>query len=208
MVRIVTGRRPFQGLALELDLRSKDGLPRIGLVDDSIPDFLEDPRLRMPNARMDAALPGLQVEKVAWRHMLRRPCLVVPEVDPEMGLVRALVRREPNVPVNPRDGSTERAGVPDDVRADLLQAVPGVADETHGRFEHDCLKLSLVRIEPFLAVVLRQTSEEIEELGREVFSPFPHATLLLNPFPILDRGSAVEHWREGTGVEDDPERPN
>jgi len=57
MVRIVTGRGPFQGLALELDLRSKDGLPHIGLVDDSITDFLEDPRLRMPNARMDAALP-------------------------------------------------------------------------------------------------------------------------------------------------------
>src|SRR5438034_6851604 len=63
MVRIEAGWRPFQGLALEFDLRSKDGLPSIGLVDDSIPDFLEDPRLRMPDAGMDAALPGLQVEK-------------------------------------------------------------------------------------------------------------------------------------------------
>src|SRR5438034_8011852 len=133
MVRIEAGWRPFQGLALEFDLRSKDGLPSIGLVDDSIPDFLEDPRLRMPDAGMDAALPGLQVEKVAWCHMLRRSCLVVPEVDPDMGLVRALVRREPNIPVNPGDGSAERPGVPDDVGTDLLQAVPGVADETHGR---------------------------------------------------------------------------
>src|SRR5438309_3985183 len=162
----------------------------------------------MPNARMDAALPGFQVKKVAWRHMLRRSCLVVPEVDPDMGLVRALVRREPNIPVNPGDGSAERPGVPDDVGTDFFQPGPRVADETHGRLEHDRLKLSLVRIEPFLAVVLRQTSEEIEELRREVFSPFPRATLLLNPFPILDRGSAVEHWREGTGVEDDAERPD
>src|SRR2546421_8105244 len=208
MVRIVTGRGPFQGLAFELDLRSKDGLPRIGLVDDSITDFLEDSRLRMPNARMDVALPGLQVEKVAWRHVLRRPCFVVPEMDPDMGLVRTFVRREPNVPVNPRDGSTERARVSDDVRTDLLQAVPGVAVVTHGRFEHDRLKLSLVRIKPFFAVVLRQTSEESEELRREIFSTFPHATLLLNALPILDHGSAVEHWREGTGVEDDPDRPD
>src|SRR3989440_4001224 len=157
---------------------------------------------------MDATPPGLQVEKVAWRHALRRSCLVVPEVDPDMGLVWALVRREPNIPVNPGDGSTERAGVPDDVGTDLLQAVPGVADETHGRFEYDRLKLSLVRIKPFLAVVLRQTSEESEELRREIFSTFPHATLLLNALPILDHGSAVEHWREGTGVEDDPDRPD
>src|SRR5205807_8227225 len=133
----------------------------------------------MPNARMDAALPGFQVKKVAWRHMLRRSCLVVPEVDPDVGLIRALVRREPNVPVDSRDGSTERAGVPDDVRTDLLQAVPGVADETHGRLEHDRLELSLVRIEPFLAVVFRQTPEEIEELRREVLGSFPHGTLLL-----------------------------
>src|SRR5205807_1962112 len=124
MVRIEAGWRPFQGLALEFDLRSKDGLPSIGLVDDSIPDLFEDSRLRMPNARMDAAFPGLQVEKVARRHMLRRSCLVVPEVDPDMGLVRALVRREPNVPVNPRDGSTERAGVPDDVGTDFFQPGP------------------------------------------------------------------------------------
>src|SRR6184192_1686195 len=130
--------------------------------------------------------------------MLRRSCLVVPEVDPDMGLVRALVRREPNIPVDSRDRSAERPGVPDDVGTDLLQSVPGVADETHGRFEHDRLKLSLVRIKPFLAVVLRQTSEESEELRREVFSTFPHATLLLNALPILDRGSAESRMGEGT----------
>src|SRR5207245_1159045 len=121
-----------------------------------------------------------------------------PEVDPDMGLVRALVRREPNVPVDSRDGSAEGAGVPNDVGTDLLQPGPRVADEAYGWLEHDRLELSLVRIKPFLAVVFRQTAEEIEELGREVLGAFPHGILLLNGFPIPDRGSAVEHWREGT----------
>src|SRR5438046_3377390 len=123
MVRIEAGWRPFQGLALEFDLRSKDGLPSIGLVDDSIPDLFEDPRLRMPDAGMDAALPGLQVEKVAWCHMLRRSCLVVPEVDPDMGLVRALVRRETNIPVNQGNGYDERPGDASDVGSALFIAV-------------------------------------------------------------------------------------
>src|SRR5207249_5992711 len=114
------------------------------------------------------------------RNVLWRSCLVVPEMDSDVGLVRALVRREPNIPVDSRDRSAERPGVPDDVGTDLLQAVPGVADETHGRFEYDRLKLSLVRIKPFLAVVLRQTSEESEELRREVFSTLDRKSTRLN----------------------------
>src|SRR5207249_7228287 len=103
MVRIEAGWRPFQGLALEFELRSKDGLPSIGLVDDSIPDFLEDPRLRMPDAEMDAALPGLQAKEVTRRHVHCRSCLVVPEMDSAVALVRPPVQREPNIALDSRD---------------------------------------------------------------------------------------------------------
>src|SRR5256886_15622469 len=90
MVRVVTRWGPFEGLALELEFRSENFLPRIRLVDDPIPDFPEDRRLRMPHSGMDAALAGLEGEEVTRRHVLRRFRLVVAEGGSGVGVLPAL----------------------------------------------------------------------------------------------------------------------
>src|SRR2546428_4595955 len=86
MVRVVTRWGPFEGLALELEFRSENFLPRIGFVDDPISDFLEDRRLRMPHSRMDAALAGLQVGGVNPLHVLLPGRLRSPDNGPATGL--------------------------------------------------------------------------------------------------------------------------
>src|SRR2546426_1109320 len=206
MVRVVTRWGPFEGLALELEFRSENFLPRIGFVDDPISDFLEDRRLRMPHSGMDAALAGLEVEEVTRRHVLRRFRLVVPEMDPDVGLVRALVRREPNISINPGDRSAEGLRLADEMWTHRLQSRSCVANEADCRPQHDRFEPSFVRLEPVLSVVLPESSEEIEELRREVLAALPHVPDLLKFLRILNWGSAVEHWREGAGIEDCSDR--
>src|SRR6266566_4207929 len=120
------------------------------------------------------ALAGGQVEIVAGRHLLRPRCLRVPEVDSDLHLVRTLVRREPDVAVDAGQRSAERLGVRNDVGADLLQPLAGVANEPQARFLDGLLVAFLVLREPFLVVVLRQLAEERKEFRREVFRSLGH----------------------------------
>src|SRR5437899_5601038 len=105
-------------------------------------------------------------------------------MDPDVVLVRALVRGEPDVSIDPRDRSAERLRVADEVRAELLEPRARVADETDRGLLDDLLVPLLVRREPFLVVVLAEFPEEPEQFGREVPRSLRHRRwppLALNP---------------------------
>src|SRR6266566_1037337 len=156
------------------DAASEDLLPRVRLFDNPIADLLQGRRVGMPDAGVGHRLAGGQVEIVAGRHLLRPRCLRVPEVDSDLHLVRTLVRREPDVAVDAGQRSAERLGVRNDVGADLLQPLAGVANEPQARFLDGLLVAFLVLREPFLVVVLRQLAEERKEFRREVFQSLGH----------------------------------
>src|SRR5947199_9833740 len=124
MIRIVTGRRSLERIALDGDPAPEDLLPGVRFIDDAIADLLQYRRVGMPDAGVGHRLARGHVEIVARRHLLRPGCLRVPEVDPDLRFVGALVRRESDVPVDAGQGSAEGLRVRDDVRADLLQARP------------------------------------------------------------------------------------
>src|SRR2546426_5541868 len=119
-------------------------------------------------------LARVHVKIVAGRHLLRPGRLRVPEMDSDLRLVRALVRREPDVPIDAGERPAERLGIGDEIRADLLEPRPGVANEPQARFLHRVLVTFLVLREPFFAVVLRQVTEEPEEVRGEVFRFLGH----------------------------------
>src|SRR2546422_6780871 len=106
---------------------------------------------------MGHRLARVHVKIVAGRHLLRPGRLRVPEMDSDLRLVRALVRREPDVPIDAGERPAERLGIGDEIRADLLEPRPGVANEPQARFLHRVLVTFLVLREPFFAVVLRQS---------------------------------------------------
>src|SRR5436190_7598434 len=183
MVRIIPWGRPLEGFPAEFDPRAQDFLPRVRLLDDSVADLLEDRRVGMPDPGVDATLSRLQVEEISGSHVLRRRRFVVPEMDPHMGLVRALVRGEADVPVDAGDGSSKSLRFPDEVRADLLQSCRCITDEAHRRFLDDLLVSGLVRLEPFLAVVLLEFPEELEEARREISGVVGHLARPLRAVP-------------------------
>src|SRR3989475_10290298 len=199
MIRVVAGRRSLERIALDGDPAPDDLLPRIRFIDDPIADLLQYRRVGMPDAGVGHRLPRRHVEIVARRHLLRPGCLRVPEVDPDLRFVRALVRRESDIPVDAGQGSAERLRVRDDVGADLLQARSGVADESQTRLLHGLLVPFLVLGEPLFVVVLRQVAEEREEPRGEVFRSRGHPWG--PPLPQY-RISPVEHWRERPGIDD------
>src|SRR5437667_9214500 len=174
MVRIIPWGRPLEGFPAEFDPRAQDFLPRVRLLDDSVADLLEDRRVGMPDPGVDATLSRLQVEEISGSHVLRRRRLVVPEMDPHMGLVRALVRGEADVSVDAGDGSSEGLRFPHEVRADLLQSCRCITDEAHRRFLDDLLVSGFVRLEPSLTVVLLQFLDELEETRREISGSVGH----------------------------------
>src|SRR5438093_9001705 len=100
MIRVVAGRRPLERIALDGDPAPDDLLPRVRFIDNPIADLLQYRRVGMPDARMGHRLARVHVEIVTGRHLLRPGRLRVPEMDPDLGLVRALVRREADVPVD------------------------------------------------------------------------------------------------------------
>src|SRR3989449_327887 len=95
-------------------------------------------------------------------------------MDPDLGLVRALVRREADVPVDAGWRTAEWFGFRDEKRANLLQPRSGVANEPQARFLHGVLVAFLALCEPFFVVVLRQVTEEPEEVRGEVFRLLGH----------------------------------
>src|SRR3989475_7833903 len=174
MVRIVAGRGSLQRISLDGDPASDDLLPCVRFIDDPIANLLQRRGVGMPDPRMGHGLARVHVEVVAGRHLLRPARLRVPEMDSDLRLVRALVRREPDVPIDAREGPAERLGIGDEIRADLLEPRPGVANEPQARFLHGVLVTFLVLREPFFAVVLRQVTEEPEEVRGEVFRFLGH----------------------------------
>src|SRR2546427_6625938 len=174
MIRIVAGRGSLQRVSLDGDPASDDLLPCVRFIDDPIANLLQRRGVGMPDPRMGHGLARVHVEVVAGRHLLRPARLRVPEMDSDLRLVRALVRREPDVPIDAREGPAERLGIGDEIRADLLEPRPGVANEPQARFLHRVLVTFLVLREPFFAVVLRQVTEEPEEVRGEVFRFLGH----------------------------------
>src|SRR5881296_1494807 len=174
MIRIVTGRRSLERIALDGDPAPDDLLPGVRFIDDAIADLLQYRRVGMPDAGVGHRLARGHVKIVARRHLLRPGCLRVPEVDPDLRFVGALVRRESDVAVDAGQGSAERLRVRDDEGADLLQALSGIADELQTRLLHGLLVSFLVLREPLFVVVLRQIAEEREELRGEVFRFLAH----------------------------------
>src|SRR5712692_139758 len=128
----------------------------------------------MPYAGAGHGLSRCQVDVVAGRALIGAHGFRVPEADPDLPLVRALVRGEADVTVDPGEGTAEWLRVRDNLGADLLEAGPSVADEPQARFlDHLHIPLLVLR-EPFLVVVLRKFREEPEELRREVFGCLAH----------------------------------
>jgi len=72
----------------------------------------------MPEARGAEGAPGLQmqIEAGGMRVAAARP---VPEVGPGVCLVRALVLREPRVPIDPEQGTARGTWIGDEMAADL-----------------------------------------------------------------------------------------
>src|SRR2546422_8461118 len=121
MIRVVAGRRPLERVALDGDPAPDDLPPRVRFIDNPIADLLQYRRVGMPDARMGHRLARLHVEIVTGRHLLRPGRLRVPEMDPDLGLVRALVRREADVPVDGGERTAERFGFRGEKRANRLQ---------------------------------------------------------------------------------------
>ena len=113
-------------------------------------------------------------------------------MDPELRLVRALVRREPDVPVDPGEGADERAGVRDEVRAEGLELQARVMDEPEGGLLDGRLVAGLVLREPIAVVVLREILQEPEEVRGEVFGfhrpPFRRGTVVHRHLAFEERG--------------------
>src|SRR6059036_339114 len=181
MIRIVAGRWPLERISLDGDPASDDLLPRVRFIDDPIANHLQGRRVGMPDSRMGHRLARGHVEIVAGRHFLRPRRLRVPEVDPDLRLVRTLVRREPDIAVDAGQRSAKRLRVRDDIGTDLLQAWSGVPNESQARLLHGLLVAFLVLREPLFVVVFRQLAEEREELGGEVFRRLSHPVRTSSP---------------------------
>src|SRR5438128_380411 len=201
MIRIVAGRGSLQRVSLDGDPASDDLLPRVRFVDDPIANLLQRRGVGMPDPRMGHRLARVHVKIVAGRHLLRPGRLRVPEMDSDLRLVRALVRREPDVPIDAGERPAEGFGFRDEIRANLLQPRSGVTNESQARFLYGVLVTFLVLRKPLFVVVLREVTEEPEELRGEVFRLLGH----LAP-PRRHRVSPVEHWRDWPRVEDGADR--
>src|SRR5881296_987508 len=201
MMRIVAGRGSLQRVSLDGDPASDDLLPRVRFVDDPIANLLQRRGVGMPDPRMGHRLARVRVKIVAGRHLLRPGRLRVPEMDSDLRLVRALVRREPDVPIDAGERPAEGFGFRDEIRANLLQPRSGVTNESQARFLYGVLVTFLVLRKPLFVVVLREVTEEPEKLRGEVFRLLGH----LAP-PRRHRVSPVEHWREWPRVEDGADR--
>src|SRR5437867_10730480 len=111
MARVDAWRVPLHGVALHRILALQTFLPLVRLRDNPIADLRQRRRVRMPHPGARERLARLEVDGQARRHVFRPLALRVPEVERDVRLVRALVRREPDVPVYPGQGASERAGV-------------------------------------------------------------------------------------------------
>src|SRR5215212_2373947 len=105
---------------------------------------------------------------------------LVPEMEPDVRLVRRLVLREACVAVDAKERPAARARVRAEVGADLLEARRELADEGERRLEQVLLVSTLVGREPLAVVVRPQILEEREELGAErlLFRGLRHGLLL------------------------------
>jgi hypothetical protein len=119
----------------------------------------------MPDAASGEDLARPDVQVVAGRvPVLGR---LVPEVEPDVGLVRRLVLREASVAVDPEERAAARLRIGAEVRADLLEARREVGDEGERGLEYVLLVAELVRRKPPAIVVRPQVGEEREELRSE-----------------------------------------
>src|SRR5207244_13328426 len=131
---------------------------------------------------------------LSGNHLLYHQCQRLAEIHSDLQNVRTLVRREPDVAVDAGQRSAERLGVRNDVGADLLQPLAGVANEPQARFLDGLLVAFLVLREPFLVVVLRQLAEERKEFRGEVFRSLAHR------FGPRSTGSASHRLNIGANV--------
>src|SRR5437867_4644651 len=168
MVRVDSRRVPFHGVALYGVLAADHLPPFVRLRDDPVTNLRQRRCVRVPHPGARERFAGLEVDVEARGHVLRPLALGVPEVDRDVRLVRALVRREADVAVDPGEGAAERTGVRDEVRRQGLELRARIADEAEARLLDRGLVAGLVLGEPLAVVVLRQVLQESEEVWREV----------------------------------------
>ena len=105
----------------------------------------------MPDARRREAVLRLQVQVEHGR--MGVPAARVGEMDSDVGLEGALVRREPGIAVYPEERAACWAWVGDEVGAEPVQVRPEAADERQCRVADEIFLSSLVPGEPVAVVV-------------------------------------------------------
>src|SRR6266852_4152801 len=92
----------------------------------------------------------------------------MPELHSNIRLVRALVLREPNITVDPEQGTTEGLRISDKVGANRSEPRSDILDEPEARLEQLLFVPGFVPSEPLPIIVLLEVLEKREELRREV----------------------------------------
>src|SRR5437867_1149163 len=137
----------------------------------------------MPDPSPSETLSGRQVQVQTCRVNLL-PTFLVPELHRDIGLVRTLVLREPNIPVDPEEGTMEGLRVSDKVGANRSEPGGDILDEPEARLKQLFLVLYFVSSKPCPIVVFLKVFEELEELWREVRCHFLLAQLGFTRFSI------------------------
>jgi hypothetical protein len=159
VVRVGPGRDTLEGVAAEAELLREGAgaggsAPASGVSDDRLAYRGRRVGGGPPDAAAGEDVVRADVQVVAGR--VGVPAPVMPEVDPEVGLVRRLVLREARVAVDAEQGAAARPGVGAEVGADLLEPRRERVDEGERRLEQLLLVAVLVGREPFPVVVRPQ----------------------------------------------------
>ena len=119
----------------------------------------------MPHPGRGERLSRLEMEIEARGVHVLAPA--VAEVQPDVGLVRALVFGEPDVPVDPEQRAARGTVVRDELGADLPQVAGEAPDELQGRLLHHVDVPLLVLGEPGAIVVLAKVLQKPEQVRSE-----------------------------------------
>src|SRR2546422_9262259 len=162
MRRAVSGRDTLQGLPLNRNPGRPNRLPLSRASDDAIAYSLQGRRIGMPEPSPAHAVRGFQMQ-VKPRRVLILAGSSVRKVGADVGLVRALVFGESDVPVDTEHGATDRPGVDLDMGADGVARLAEVCNDPQHRLLHVGLVPSPIRLEPGALVVRFQLAEELEQ---------------------------------------------
>jgi dihydrofolate reductase len=162
MLRIVPGRDALERVPLNGEAGAHAS-PFGGALHDPLPNELQAVSIRVPQTSTRKGLPRRQVE-IETRRMSVAAALHVWKMGADVGLVRALVLREPHVAVNAEHRSADGPRVGSEVGIDGLQRLGEVADEAQDRrFDIPFVAL-FVGLEPVPAVVTLEFGQKPKEI--------------------------------------------